>query len=227
MATIKILFRAGRTAALETVFEEFPRTVARAYSPVIDQYFQDKPASTYFIVETSLCDSQHCQGIFDWMMKSNQQATMVPFQTLQPPQQVRHYIRLHGAAEYLGVFSLKNEFFIRMTALVSTEFQDSDTVNDIYDTFQARSPLRLMVAKGTVHCFFTGKFGKLGKTYTESYNEIHEAFEEDVRQFFRKEMKDFDPEWETKMKRKEIIRGADPLGGRWYVREDRVGVLTC
>lgn len=57
-----------------------------------------------------------------------------------------------------------------------------------------------MVINGAVKCWFTGKFGKVGKTSDEYYDEIVEDFEEDVKRQFRKELKENDPKWAERAK---------------------------
>jgi hypothetical protein len=212
---IKIQWRADKSSMLEMVFEEFPKAVAMAFSRAIKNHFTTvAPAGNKYIVEGG--SLQVYQFIFDWMIKSSREAAIAPFSTSYTKQFYGN-LHIYSAASQLGLSCFKNEIFSRLATLADTEIQGATDINDLYHMFNAGHPLRAMIAKGTVKCFLEGKFGKVGKTYQEYFGEIEEAFEDDTRRFFKAEMKDFDPQWAEKMRRKEVTKGAVPPGPRWYV----------
>ena len=196
---IKIQWRQKASSGkLQTVFEEFPRALAMAFSPIIHNNFTQKPHARVFNLEGATLETS--KTVFEWMFHCCKQGRMVPLPHSSAKKLFAVYLNIYVAASNLEVTPLKNDVYIKLSTLANTEFQCAEDINELYYYFKAGHPMRMMIVHGTAKCWLTGKFGKVGKTWTEYYNEIVPEFEEGVRQQFKKEMNDFDPQWAEKQK---------------------------
>ena len=190
---IKVQWRQKAANKTQVVFEEFPKALAMAFSPVIHDHFTQKPASR--IVNLVGATLETSKTVFEWMFHCCKQGRMVPLPNSSAKKLFAVYLNIYVAASNLEVTPLKNDVYIKLNTVANTDFQCAEDINELYYYFKAGHPMRTMIVNGTAKCWLTGKFGKVGKTWTEYYNDIVPEFEEQVRKQFRREMNDFDPKW--------------------------------